>query len=93
MAGLLLDESKIESAFDMLADVADQRSLVENAVFLEFARSRACWVLCCCQNVDDEEDVSTNFPWAVMLPRDRSGELPNSFEASLAAISRSMASL
>ena len=40
--GLLLDESKMESAFDMLADVADQRSLVENAVLLELARSRAC---------------------------------------------------
>lgn len=38
----LLVESNKDSAFDMLAEVADQRSLVENAVRLALARSFAC---------------------------------------------------
>lgn len=38
----LLVESNNDSAFDMLAEVADQRSLVENAVRLVLARSFAC---------------------------------------------------
>lgn len=38
----LLVESNNDSAFDILAEVADHKSLVENAVRLALARSFAC---------------------------------------------------
>jgi hypothetical protein len=78
---------------DILADVADHRSFVEKAAFLALAASLACWFFCCCQNVEDADVLRTNFPCAVILPKERNGEFPNSFEANLAAINRSIASL